>query len=847
MKTHIKIILLILIMGQIYVNAQSIISLNTANYRSPDIAFHNPAAITSFENYHLMVSTQFLHTGLVDESMQNSLMNFVLPLKTNSALGAQVHYFTSNIFNQGKFSLLYGHQFFGDKLAVGLNANLLTYSYTTENFFLFDFNDPVFRKGTSQNAFSFGISLLARPRPDLVIGVAADHLNSPDIAIGDNALAREKIFSFGVAYLSRLIIPQIDVRMEGQETVTQGSFGKKLFNNKMYLKSGYNFHQNEGNGFFAEVQFLIGDLGVMYNFRNQIGDFSAVAGASHQIGIYYTKGNIVSVPEIILSNIQYDSHLPQLEILGRAVNKTGLDYIEIKNNDVIQEKIDCGRNTISQEIAQTVLLEPGDNEIVVTAFSQETSHRERILVEFEPLPPVIEIQSIQNTQVDKETFEFIADVSDRTDLKQVQIFFNDEPLKTLSSGNVKSENIRIPVKLKAGENKFRVVANNKWKTSDQSSFIVYKSAELPPVLTIDSPQKPVSPSSSVVIDLQLENKKYIEEIVIKVNGEQREVIKIKPTTRGVKSVESAVPVSHDPFSEGKAKRTIDLNKTESIIEAIAYDSNGLPRTSSKVLKILFNPFENELKYARKTAIIIGINQYKSQKISRLDLAVSDAETVKQLLNDYYHFDDIVTLYNEKADFTGIIREVYTRLKNAQTGELIVIYYAGHGITIEDRTGGESGYLLPYDSELETELNTISMTNLNQRAIQSNAKDVLFIIDACYSGLGLVSVPPLSQYPAENIDYENLNNESQKISRNIITAGGKKQEAVDGLFTRFLKSGLQGAADYNRDKYITSNELGYYLKTNVSKEAKRYKMEQTPQFGSIISDHGEVVFRPKKIK
>jgi len=173
--------------------------------------------------------------------------------------------------------------------------------------------------------------------------------------------------------------------------------------------------------------------------------------------------------------------------------------------------------------------------------------------------------------------------------------------------------------------------------------------------------------------------------------------------------------------------------------------------------------------------------------------------------------------------------------------LVVLYFAGHGITIEDQIGGESGYLLPYDSDLETDLNTLSMTNLNQKAIQSRAKDVLFIIDACYSGLGLVSVPPLSQYPSEKIDYEKLRNENSKLSRNIITAGGKKQEAVDGLFTRFLKTGLTGAADYNRDNYITSNELGYYLKSNVAKEAKKYNMNQIPQFGSIISDQGELVF------
>lgn len=845
MKTYIKMVLLISLMSTMHLNAQSLIPLNTANYNSPDIPFHNPSAISYFENYHIMVSTLFLHTGLVDESMQYSLLNFAYPLNKSSALGARVQYFTSNIFQQGDFSLLYSQRFFNDGITIGLNANLLHYGYDKDSFFLFDFNDPLVEGSTSQNAFSFGLSLLARPTSNLLIGVSADHLNSPDISLSKENFKKDKVINVGLAYLNWFFVPQIDIRLEGEEVITQGLLGKKLFNNNFNVKIGYSRYQEEGSSLFAELDFFFGDLGIMYSFRNQLGALSDVVGASHQIGLFYTKGKTASVPEIILSNIGYDSHLPELELIGKAVNESGLDYIEIKNNNDVQEKIRCESNTITKDFAKTVLLQPGENEIVVSVFSGEVSQRERILVDFDPLPPVIEIKSIQNTQVDDDNFVFIVEVTDLVGLETIEIVFNDKQISTLTSLNKKSEKIRMPVILNSGENKFRVVASNKWKSEEISSFVVYKSSELPPVLTIDSPQMPESPSSSIIINLELENKKYIKEIIIKVNGEQKEVIKIKPITRGVKTIESSIPVSYDPFLAGSASRTVELNSAESIIEAIAYDSNGLPRTSSKILKILYNPYQGLLKYKKKIAIIIGIDNYKSEKISSLDLAVSDAESVKNLMNDYYKFDEIYTLYNNKATFTGISREVYSQLKKAGPQDLIVLYFAGHGITIEDQIGGESGYLLPYDSDLDTDLNSLSMTNLNQKAIQSKAKDVIFIIDACYSGLGLVSVPPLSQYPAENIDYEKLKNENNKISRNIITAGGKKQEAVDGLFTRYLKMGLMGAADYNHDNYITSNELGYYLKSNVAKEAKKYNMEQTPQFGSIISDQGEVVFSKDK--
>ena len=51
-----------------------------------------------------------------------------------------------------------------------------------------------------------------------------------------------------------------------------------------------------------------------------------------------------------------------------------------------------------------------------------------------------------------------------------------------------------------------------------SSFVTYKSSELPPVLTIDSPQQPISSSSSIIVNLKLENKKYILDQTINTNS-----------------------------------------------------------------------------------------------------------------------------------------------------------------------------------------------------------------------------------------------------------------------------------------------------------------------------------------
>jgi len=122
----------------------------------------------------------------------------------------------------------------------------------------------------------------------------------------------------------------------------------------------------------------------------------------------------------------------------------------------------------------------------------------------------------------------------------------------------------------------------------------------------------------------------------------------------------------------------------------------------------------------------------------------------------------------------------------------------------------------------------------------------YIIDVCYGGLGIVEKPKINyDDQQQKIDFEVLKYQSDKRSRNIIAAGGKKEEAVDGLFTRILKNGLKGAADFNQDMYITSTELSLYLKKHVADEAKsKYNYEQNPQFGSLKVDRGEVVFERK---
>jgi WD40 repeat protein len=90
----------------------------------------------------------------------------------------------------------------------------------------------------------------------------------------------------------------------------------------------------------------------------------------------------------------------------------------------------------------------------------------------------------------------------------------------------------------------------------------------------------------------------------------------------------------------------------------------------------------------------------------------------------------------------------------------------------------------------------------------------------------------------------LNNITGRVAREVITAGGKDQQVLDGgpnghsYFVDYLLEALaDGMADTNGDGYITFSELSSYLIPRASNR------QQTPAFG-VLSGHqaGEYLFR-----
>lgn len=252
------------------------------------------------------------------------------------------------------------------------------------------------------------------------------------------------------------------------------------------------------------------------------------------------------------------------------------------------------------------------------------------------------------------------------------------------------------------------------------------------------------------------------------------------------------------------------------------------------------PAPGEL-YRESHALVIGINQYAAWP--QLSHAVRDAQAVRESLVSRFGFraDHVTLLTDAEATRANILKALNERFgdaKRVKRDDRVFVFFAGHGSTRRLANGREVGYIVPVDAGLnDLQSDAIAMPQLQEVAEAITAKHALFVIDACYSGLGL------TRGGAAGSDSNFARTNARRIGRQMMTAGGADQQVADdgpgghSVFTWTLLQALNGKADLNGDGLITATELAAYVAPAVSAIA-----HQTPAFGSLPgSEGGEFVF------
>lgn len=242
-------------------------------------------------------------------------------------------------------------------------------------------------------------------------------------------------------------------------------------------------------------------------------------------------------------------------------------------------------------------------------------------------------------------------------------------------------------------------------------------------------------------------------------------------------------------------------------------------------------------YGESWAVVVGIDDYA--KWPKLHYAVRDAEAVSKILVEKLGFpaQRVFTLENAAATRAAILAVFEDKLGHGvvKRDDRVFVFFAGHGATRQLTSGRNLGYVIPADSDpLHVSSDAVPMTEIQNLAESLEAKHVLFVMDACYSGLGLTRGERSGQFLSEN---------ARRIGRQMLTAGGAEQMVADGgpnghsVFTWTLLQGLAGKADLNGDGFITATELAAYVAPAVASVT-----HQTPAFGSLPgSEGGEFVF------
>lgn len=195
-----------------------------------------------------------------------------------------------------------------------------------------------------------------------------------------------------------------------------------------------------------------------------------------------------------------------------------------------------------------------------------------------------------------------------------------------------------------------------------------------------------------------------------------------------------------------------------------------------VVMILFVP-QGSFSQTKQWALIIGINEYKpslndmasAQADSRrtwtnLDGCVNDATAMRDLVVAKYAFkaENITTLLNAEASRARIIASLEQLIAKAKKGDVVFIYYAGHGSQVKNSLSNEADKkdetIVPADAWKKgvPDIRDKELAKYFNRLLD---KGVLLtvIMDSCHSGSGsrgenFLYEPPKARY-IEDANYD----------------------------------------------------------------------------------------------
>lgn len=233
-------------------------------------------------------------------------------------------------------------------------------------------------------------------------------------------------------------------------------------------------------------------------------------------------------------------------------------------------------------------------------------------------------------------------------------------------------------------------------------------------------------------------------------------------------------------------------------------------------------------YNNTYAIIIGVADYKffGPHDGDLECSVRDATSFRSFLmskkGGSVPASNIVLLTDSRASKANIIAKGKALFAKAKKDDRVILFFAGHGI---------KGCFVPYDVS-KTGGNLLYFDEVKSIFQCAQCNNKLLFADACEAGSmkkGLTKNPKRKRSMEKGLRAASNMNIAVMMSCQGDEYSYEDPNLGNGVFTYYLMEGLSGKANSDGNKYITIQELFYY----VYRKVQNRNRSQTPElFGDF---------------
>lgn len=238
-------------------------------------------------------------------------------------------------------------------------------------------------------------------------------------------------------------------------------------------------------------------------------------------------------------------------------------------------------------------------------------------------------------------------------------------------------------------------------------------------------------------------------------------------------------------------------------------------------------------------LAIGVSDYQDESV-KLNYAHSDASALADkftaLEGKLYNKVEVKKLLNRDASLVNIKTGISWLEREATQKDMILVFISSHGAL--DNKGNL--YILPTDFDANNLFATaLNIRDLTEGMNGSPCKKLIFL-DACHSGQSGYDLFEYASIKALHINQavDELINKEPGVT--VMTSSSGKEFSYEnprwghGAFTKAILEGLNGNADFNKDRIVNLLELNLYVTDRVKELTAGRQHPFTPinLFGDI---------------